>query len=110
MGYYEKDGRLFDEVTHADRGPAKARLDPDRTAVGETKPALSAEMQSVLRTAAASILGPFSIVGLPLWRMAQAMREMPLEFDSARYEKTDLYWSERLAKAKDWLAVYDRGH
>ena len=37
MGYYEKDGRLFDPVTHADRGPAKARLDADRTAKGETR-------------------------------------------------------------------------
>lgn len=149
MGYYEKDGRLLDSLTDADRGPAKARLDADRTAKGETrivqhppkdaclgpgipiwdpeledrngnrtplvvrpetvKPELSSEMQSVLRTAAASILGPFSIVGLPLWRMAQAMREMPTEFDPARYEKTDLHWFERFAKAKDWLAVYDRG-
>jgi hypothetical protein len=47
---------------------------------------------------------------MSLERIAQGMREMPTESDSERYEKTDLHWFERFAKAKDWLAVYDRGH
>ena len=34
--YTEKDGRLYDQ-NGSDMGPAKARLDPDRTATGETR-------------------------------------------------------------------------
>jgi len=36
MAYTEKDGRLYDQ-NGSDMGPAKARLDPDRTAIGETR-------------------------------------------------------------------------
>lgn len=36
MGYSEKDGRLYDQ-NGSDMGPAKARLDSDRTAIGETR-------------------------------------------------------------------------
>lgn len=36
MAYVEKDGRLYDQ-NGADMGPAKARLDSDRTAIGETR-------------------------------------------------------------------------
>lgn len=36
MGYTEKDGRLYDQ-NGSDMGPAKARLDSDRTAIGETR-------------------------------------------------------------------------
>lgn len=149
MGYYEKDGRLFDSLTHADRGPAKARLDADRTGVGETRivqhppkdacvgpgipiwdpehedrngnrtplaaqtemrSELSPEMIAVLKAAAIPILGHGATIGRSVAHLAQAMRQMPESFDPKRYEKTDLYWFERLAKAKDWLAVYDQGH
>jgi hypothetical protein len=122
------DGRLLDSLTHADRGPAKARLDADRIPIwdpehedrnGNRTPLapqtgmrseLSPEMITVLKAAAILILGQGATIGRSVAHLAQAMREMPDSFDPKRYEKTDLYWSERLAKAKDWLAVYDQGH
>ena len=36
MAYTEKDGRLYDQ-NGSDMGPAKARLDPNGTAIGETR-------------------------------------------------------------------------